>query len=120
MAVSARRRTNFFTVRRTIDCTGSRMRSVIYNPAVTTNPFVDGDEELDWDLLIRRIAAGRCTPFIGAGACHGTLPLGAQIASAWADRHGYPLRDSGDLARVAQFLAVKKDPQFPKELIVHE
>ncbi len=77
-------------------------------------------EERDWDLLLRRIWDRKCTPFLGAGACYGTLPLGADIARAWAQKHGYPLQDSGDLARVAQFLAVKYDVMYPKEEILKE
>jgi hypothetical protein len=77
-------------------------------------------EESDWDILLGRIKAGKCTPFLGAGACHGVLPLGGAIADRWAREHGYPLRDSHDLARVAQFLAVRKDPMYPKEEILNQ
>jgi hypothetical protein len=82
--------------------------------------MADLDDDIDWDLLMRRIRAGKCTPFIGAGACHGTLPLGGEIASAWANEHHYPLSDRHDLARVAQYLAIKRDAQFPKDLIVEQ
>ena len=37
-------------------------------------------EDKDWDPLLRRIKAGKCTPFLGAGAAYGVLPLGAEIA----------------------------------------
>jgi hypothetical protein len=74
-------------------------------------------EESDWDLLLRRINQGKCTPFLGAGACFGVLPLGSNIAQQWAKEKGYPLEDSYDLARVAQFLAVTEDPMSPKERI---
>ena len=77
-------------------------------------------QERDWDLLLRRIWDRKCTPFLGAGACYGTLPLGFDIARAWAQKHDYPLQDSGDLARVAQFLAVKYDVMYPKEEILKE
>ena len=73
-------------------------------------------DESDWNILIKRIYAEKCTPFIGAGACAGTLPLGSDIARNWAKEHSYPLHDAGDLARVSQFLALK-DPIFPKEEI---
>jgi hypothetical protein len=66
-----------------------------------------------WSLLLRRIQSGKCTPFLGAGACYGTLPLGADIARGCSERYGYPLEDSHDLARVAQFLAVREDSMFP-------
>ncbi|MGD8997271.1 MAG: SIR2 family protein, partial [Anaerolineae bacterium] len=76
--------------------------------------------ERDWRLLLRRIAAGKCTPFLGAGACFGTLPLGSDIANEWSGAHQYPLEDSHDLVRVAQFLAVQYDPVFPKEELLKE
>jgi len=72
-------------------------------------------EEERWDLLLERIKDGKCTPFLGAGACVGSLPLGSDIAREWAEKHHYPLNDSSDLARVAQYLAVTRDSVFPKE-----
>lgn len=70
----------------------------------------------DWEILLQRIKDKKCTPFIGAGACYGTLPLGSEIARKWADDYSYPLADLGDLSRVAQFLAVdQEDDMFPKE-----
>ncbi|MFQ5854618.1 MAG: SIR2 family protein [Anaerolineae bacterium] len=75
-------------------------------------------EERDWKLLLRRIKAGKCTPFLGSGACFGVLPLGSDIAQEWTREYRYPLEDSRDLARVAQFLAVEYDPMFPKEEIL--
>ncbi len=72
----------------------------------------------DWDILIRAIKMGRCTPFIGAGACCGVLPLGAEIARKWAAENDYPFKDSDNLIKVAQFLAVENYPMFPKDEIV--
>jgi hypothetical protein len=74
-------------------------------------------KEGDWGLLLERIKDGKCTPFLGAGACAGTLPLGAEVAKEWAEKYAYPLEDSSDLARVAEYLAVTKDPMSPKEEI---
>jgi len=72
----------------------------------------------DWQLLLSRINNGACTPFLGAGACYGTLPLGADVAAQWAAEHEYPLEDAHDLARVAQYLGVAQDDaMYPKELI---
>src|SRR5205809_377641 len=71
-------------------------------------------EEDDWTVLLQRIKLGRCLPFIGAGASYPTLKLGGQIAEEWAGTHDYPLPDVHDLARVAQYLAVRFDPTFPK------
>lgn len=77
-------------------------------------------EERDWELLMRRIRDGKCTPFLGAGAAHGVLPLGSQIARKWAQDFGYPLEDSGNLARVATYLAVQYDPMYPKDLLLKD
>jgi hypothetical protein len=77
-------------------------------------------EEKDWKVLLQRIRTGRCIPFLGAGACHGTLPLGGDIASQWARDNDYPLDDKNDLARVSQFLAVEYDPYWPKLDIVEQ
>lgn len=71
----------------------------------------------DWEILLRRIKEKKCTPFIGAGACAGTLPMGSQIARDWAEKHKYPLNDGENLARVAQYLAVDQDDMTPKESI---
>lgn len=54
---------------------------------------------------------------MGAGACFGTLPLAGDIASQWANKYRYPLQDSGDLSRVAQFLSIDRDGMYPKEEI---
>jgi len=72
----------------------------------------------DWDILVQRIRDKKCTPFLGAGACYGVLPLGADIAQQWAKQYEYPLDDASNLIAVAQFLALKNDRMFPKEEIV--
>jgi hypothetical protein len=77
-------------------------------------------EDAAWRTLIGRIRQGRCTPFVGAGASHGTLPLGGDIARSWADQFDYPLPQDRDLARVAQYLAVVNDAMWPKEQIVQQ
>jgi hypothetical protein len=72
----------------------------------------------DWEILIQRIQDKKCTPFLGAGACYGVLPLGADIARQWASEYEYPLEDSSNLISVAQFMALQRDRMFPKEQIV--
>jgi len=79
--------------------------------------LAEGLSEDLWETLLERIQDGKCTPFLGAGAAAETLPLGSAIALDWARTYGYPLEDSGDLARVAQYLAVKTDAMTPKERI---
>jgi len=76
--------------------------------------------EEDWELLITRIKKGECTPFIGAGACFGTIPTAARIAADWAGKVGFPFDDCTDLAKVAQFISVKSDAIRPKEMFIEE
>lgn len=82
--------------------------------------MADRLDDRDWETLLQRIKDGKCTPFLGAGACSGFVPLGSQLAAKWAEAHGYPLSDSTQLARVAQYLAVEHDPYFPKEVLQRE
>src|SRR5260370_36686044 len=68
-----------------------------------------------WDILLERIASHNCTPFLGSEACLGPIPLASEIADKWAAEFGYPLDDSHNLARVAQFLPTTPDPHYPKQ-----
>jgi len=72
----------------------------------------------DWEILLRRIEDGKCTPILGAGVNKGILPLGRDVAEKWAEQYNYPLEDCSDLARTAQFLAITRDKMFPKEEIL--
>jgi hypothetical protein len=77
--------------------------------------------EEDWDVLLRRIDKQKCTPFLGAGAAHGVLPLGGDIAKEWSKTYDYPMEDRSNLIAVSQFLALKySDSIFPKDLIVEK
>lgn len=78
------------------------------------NTLDDGD----WESLVERIADGKCTPFLGAGINDGILDLGSDIAQKLAKEFDYPLEDGSDLARVTQFLAIKRDSMFPKERLL--
>src|SRR5215475_5703305 len=64
------------------------------------------DDE-DWRRLVRQVRNGDCTPFIGAGACAGTLPTGVELSQQWATRHAYPFRDNDNLARTTQYAAIR-------------
>jgi hypothetical protein len=75
-------------------------------------------QEKDWDTLLTRIKAGKCTPFLGAAVNHGILPLGGEIARQWAASYDYPFESRSDLAKVAQFIAIRTDATRPKELIL--
>jgi hypothetical protein len=79
---------------------------------------MNGLEDADWDILLDRIRSGRCVRFLGAGACHGALPLGGDLARELADKFHYPLPNSSDLTAVAQFIAVNRDLAFAKSRIL--
>jgi hypothetical protein len=72
-------------------------------------------EEKDWNILLKRIKNGRCTPFLGYGACSEKISVIFQIANEWAEEYDYPMEESYDLARVAQFVAAVEDLITPKE-----
>jgi hypothetical protein len=77
-------------------------------------------QDRDWDVLIKRIAQGKCTPFLGAGANYPLLPLGGQIAATWAKEKKFPFASGwDDLPKVAQFAAITDvDPMAVKEELV--
>jgi hypothetical protein len=75
-----------------------------------------GLSEDDWDNLLQNIDTKECTPFIGAGASAGTVPLASELAERWAREYKFPLKDSTDLGQVTQFLAITRDGMFPKRL----
>lgn len=78
-------------------------------------------EEKDWDILLKRIKNGKCTPFLGSGACSEKISVIFQIANEWAEEYEYPMEDSYDLARVAQFVAViEEDEMFPRDEICNK
>lgn len=79
-----------------------------------------GWDDDDWEGLLLAIEQKECTPFLGAGACFGTLPLGGQVARQWAEQDGFPFEDKTNLVRVAQYVAVTKGSDVPKRRIIKE
>ena len=76
--------------------------------------------ETDWEELLQSIQQNECTPFIGAGGA-GWLEIGKDMSSRWATEHEYPFRDSQDLKRVSQYLAiVSGDVLLPKKKMATE
>ncbi len=76
------------------------------NPAseTTASPRVPLTDQ-EWGVLVDLIRAKECTPFLGAGIAVPTLPTGAELARALADAE-YPFKDSDNLPRVSQYLAI--------------
>ena len=72
----------------------------------------------EWEILTDRVKKKDVTPFLGAGASYGLIPLGGDIAQEWAEEFSYPFQDKSNLIRVAQFVAVKRDRMTPKYLLL--
>lgn len=64
----------------------------------------------DWELLLDRVEDDEVLPFLGAGACFGTIATGATIAKEWAKNNGYPkLLDNTNLVQVAHHHGVVRN-----------
>jgi tetratricopeptide (TPR) repeat protein len=80
-----------------------------------------GLNDREWEDLLYAVNDKECIPVIGAGACDPWLPLGSNLARRWAEEYRYPLEDSYDLSRVAQFLSIENgDDMYPKHLLSRE
>src|SRR5215213_15920 len=77
-------------------------------------------EDRDWDALLKQIKKGKCTPIIGQQACNGLYPLKGDRALKWAEDEDYPLDNCNELARLAEFLAVRDYPARPIERLTEE
>jgi hypothetical protein len=75
--------------------------------------------EGDWDTLISRIRKGDCTPFLGAGMSSEKIPMGGEMARKLATYPNieYPMSDSDNLIKVAQYVALTIDASRPKEIV---
>ena len=81
----------------------------------------DDWDERDWDRLVEQIRDGDCTPFLGAGACSGVLPTGADLGRSWADQYGYPFSNESHLHEVMQYATIiEEDPVTVKRRITRE
>ncbi|MER2517813.1 MAG: SIR2 family protein [Candidatus Accumulibacter phosphatis] len=67
-----------------------------------------------WDLLISRIAEGRCTPIVGPGVDHRVARFRQHIAQDWAERYQYPLamHEQLSLPQVAQYIAATRGDAY--------
>lgn len=64
----------------------------------------DQRREAALNRLTEMLDQGTCTPLLGAGASSESIPVGERLAAAWAQRYNYPLNDSTNLPRVAQYV----------------
>lgn len=100
-----------------------------------------GLEIYQWDELLEQISLQQCTPFIGPEAYAPWLPLSMETVTRWTgsygyplvfeefnnfykiarEKYGYPLEDSHQLAKVAQFLAIERGNDIaPKQILSKE
>ena len=90
------------------------------NAQVLNEEQPEGLNDGDWEGLLYAIRFKECTPFLGAGACAGVLPMGKEIAEEWAKEYGYPFPDNWNLIRVAQYVAIKAGQRTPKFKIIEK
>jgi hypothetical protein len=74
--------------------------------------------ENDWDTLLDNIKSGDCIPFIGPGVQADGFEHRMQIAAELAERFGYPMEDSTDLARVGRFVSVNRSSTYAKRKLM--
>lgn len=74
---------------------------------------VDWEDE-NWELVLNKVDAQECVPFLGAGASAGVFPTGAVLAEKLATKYGFPYPDRSDLIKVSQYVAVKSDRKNAK------
>lgn len=79
-----------------------------------------GLDKISWEKLLRQIQYGEFTPFLGPGINFGILPTGSDLARKLAQQYDYPSEDATDLSRVAQYIGVKYDKTYPKELVMEQ
>jgi hypothetical protein len=84
-------------------------------------------QQTDWwnelrnQQFLENIRQRDCIPFIGPGASKPWIPAANVIANQWAQKYDYPLPDSEQLQRVAQFLAITQGgKRVPKSLLCNE
>jgi SIR2-like domain len=78
-------------------------------------------DEHAWEQTLDMIGFSECTPFVGAGASAGLVPLASDLALRLAEKYGFPFEDTRDLARVTQFAAVREGSrQYVKQRFAHD
>jgi hypothetical protein len=71
------------------------------------------DTDIDWDDTISSLQSNKLTPVISNQLVNQML-FGSGHVASWADGIHYPLPDTDNLSRVAQFLSVTDDPDRTK------
>lgn len=70
-----------------------------------------------WTVLMGRIAAGKCTPFLGPGITDRLLPSPVELAQQMAREFNYPFPTTQSLPRVAQFVGSIDEDELRTRLL---
>jgi CHAT domain/SIR2-like domain len=75
-----------------------------------------------WPSLINDLKKGRCTPILGHGLTDSLLGSRRELAQKWAERYHFPMApyNREDLPQVAQYLAVKQNLIFPRDMLISD
>jgi hypothetical protein len=73
------------------------------------------DNNVDWKFIKTQISRGRCTPIISNKVVNAAVFGYDRMIQEWAQEIGYPLVDSTDLSKVAQYISVtERNPTLAK------
>jgi hypothetical protein len=69
-----------------------------------------------WQSIIGNLNAAACTPILGPAMSENLFGARADLAKLWGQIYHYPMsdRDTDDLPRIAQYLAVTREGVFPR------
>jgi len=74
-----------------------------------------GDSD-PWESIVGNLNAAACTPILGPAMNEALFGSRAELASIWGEMYRYPMsgRETEDLSRIAQYLAVTRQGVFPR------
>jgi len=70
-----------------------------------------------WSILLKNIADGECTPFLGPGVTRGLLPSPRELAQTLARDHSYPFAECDNLPCVAQFVGTLDNRRLRRDVV---
>lgn len=75
----------------------------------------DGKGFGKWPAVIDNIDRKKCTPILGPGLSEHILGSRQEMAHLWAESYEFPMspHEQDDFPRIAQYLSVAQQPQFP-------
>lgn len=79
--------------------------------------MTDKNEDIDWEILIRRIKSkkGKVIPILGDRVGHDGFLTSDELIKKWAIKVGYPWTKTSNITRVAQYHSATKSPLTAKE-----